>query len=152
MRHSNFAMGRVRRTGTERPAWVGRAAVLLVLLASATLVLLGTRSFYRHTARIRPVVVPFDLFWCSKDEDCVVLDRIGCCPCTQGGGQAAITRWHRDELRRFLKKACRQDPQVCVQVNVCRNDWLPRCVDRRCQLVLPAEDADSSPVASGRGE
>jgi len=106
---------------------------VLALIASAILVALGVRSFNRGMARTRPVVLPFEVFWCAKDEDCAVVNRIGCCRCTQGGGQAAVTRWRRDDLRRFLKRACDRD-QVCVQVNVCRPDLVARCVKRRCTL------------------
>jgi len=109
-------------------------AIVLALLASATLVVLGIRSFHRGTARSRPVVLPFEVFWCGKDQDCAVVDRIGCCACSEGGSQAAVTRWRRDDLRRFLKRACGPE-QVCVQVDLCRSKLRARCVDRRCRLV-----------------
>ncbi len=105
-----------------------------MLIGTAVLVALGVMSFHEGTARSRPVIVPFDLFWCERDEDCIVTGRIGCCSCRQGGGQAAITSWHRDDLRRFLKTACRPE-QVCVQVNVCRSDLRARCMNRQCRLV-----------------
>jgi len=103
------------------------------LLLAAAFVALGVRSFHEGTARTRPVVLPFEVFWCAKDEDCTVVDRIGCCSCSEGGAQAAITEWRRDELRRFLKRAC-QPGHVCIQIDVCRSDVVPRCVDRRCTL------------------
>lgn len=112
----------------------GRLAIVLALLASAVVVGVGMMSFHQETAVTRPVVFPWDMFWCKADEDCVAVDRIGCCPCQQGGGQAAITRWHEDNLRRFLKGACHRQ-QVCVQVDVCRRDLQPRCVERQCTLV-----------------
>lgn len=111
----------------------GRRAIVVALVATAGLVVLGTASFYRGTARSRPVVPPFDLFWCQRDEDCTLVERIGCCSCVQGGAQAAVTRWHVDDLRRFLKSACRPE-QVCVRVDLCRADWVARCVDRHCVL------------------
>jgi|SRR5512134_3382080 hypothetical protein len=114
---------------------MGRIGIILALLSSAMLVGLGVMSFHEGTAKSRPVVMPFDVFWCEKNEDCVAVDRIGCCPCQQGGGQAAVTTWHADNLRRFLKHACRAE-QVCVQVDVCRDDVQPRCVDRHCQLAV----------------
>ncbi len=103
------------------------------LLATALLVALGIVSFYDGTAQTRPVVLPFEIFWCAKDADCAVVDRIGCCACSQGGAQAAVTSWRRDELRRFLKSAC-ASRHVCIQVDVCRSDVSARCRDRQCTL------------------
>lgn len=114
-------------------------ATTLVLLASAALVALGVKSFYHGTARTRPVVLPFEMFWCASDADCSVTDRIGCCSCSEGGGQAAVTRWRRDNLRRFLKRACAAE-QVCVQVDLCRTDVQARCKHRRCQLVFVGQE------------
>lgn len=111
-----------------------RFGIVFALLCTAGLVSLGVMSFHEGTAKSRPVVVPFDLFWCEKDEDCVVTKSIGCCSCRQGGGQAAVTKWHTDDLRRFLKSACHKGQQVCVQVNVCSKDLRARCVDKQCQL------------------
>lgn len=108
--------------------------IVLALLLSAALVALGTWSFHRETARSRPVVLPFEVFWCEGDGDCLAVDRIGCCACSEGGAQAAITAWRRDELRRFLKRACEPE-QICVQVDLCRDDVVARCVARRCTLV-----------------
>lgn len=111
----------------------GRISVVLAVLCTAVFVALGVASFHEGTARTRPVVPPFDLFWCEKDSDCVVSRRVGCCSCRQGGAQAAVTKWHADDLRRFLKTAC-SGQSVCVQVDTCRNDWEARCVDRHCVL------------------
>ncbi len=112
----------------------GRLSVVLAFLVAAVMVAIGVMSFHEGTARTRPVVPPFDLFWCEKDDDCMVTKRIGCCSCTQGGGQAAITKWHADDLRRFLKSAC-NPRQVCVLVDVCRKDVEARCIERHCELV-----------------
>ena len=114
----------------------GKPSVIIALIGTTVLVGLGVMSFHEGTAKSRPVVPPFDVFWCEKDEDCTAVDQIGCCPCAQGGGQAAVTSWHVDDLRRFLKHACRRSEQVCVQVDVCRAGLSPRCVDRQCTLVL----------------
>jgi hypothetical protein len=114
---------------------MSRSIVLIAaLLASAALVALGTYSFHEETARSKPVVLPFEVLWCAEDSDCAVVDRIGCCSCSQGGAQAAVTVWRRDELRRFLKKACEPE-QICVQLNLCRSDVEARCVERHCTLV-----------------
>jgi len=115
------------------------SAGVLALVTSAVLVALGVMSFQKGAFRSRPVVLPFEVFWCAKDDDCAVVKQIGCCPCSQGGGQAAVTRWRRDDLRRFLKRACDRD-QVCVQVDVCRRGLAARCVKRRCTL-MEADDS-----------
>lgn len=112
----------------------GHLAIVLSLLASAALVGVGLMSFHQQAATTRPVVFPWDIFWCNSDDDCLVVDKIGCCDCRQGGGQAAVTRTHADQLRRFLRHACR-GKQTCVQVDVCRKDLEPRCVARQCTLV-----------------
>lgn len=111
-----------------------RLSIALALLASALLLAAGMMSFHQETARSKPVVPPFELFACTEDADCTVVKRIGCCPCSEGGAQAAVTAWRRDELRRFLKGACR-DTQVCVQVDLCRENVSASCIDRRCTLV-----------------
>jgi len=118
--------------------------VLLALLASALLVFFGVFSFKEKTARIKPVVPPYDIFWCSTDEQCSVVDRIGCCPCSQGGAQAAVTKWHRDELRVFLKSACKPPP-VCVQLDLCRPDARARCVKHRCTVVYEGKKKEGRP-------
>lgn len=109
-------------------------ATVVALLASAALLGLGVMSFHRGTATTKPVVLPFDLFWCAKDDDCVIVERIGCCDCDQGGAQGAITKWHADELRLFLKSACRPRP-VCVQLGLCRHDVKAVCEDHACRMV-----------------
>ncbi len=113
---------------------------VVALLACAGLVLIGTRSFHSETAKTRPVVLPFEVFWCGEDSDCAVVDRIGCCDCSQGGAQAAVTGWRRDDLRRFLKRACPSE-QVCVQVDMCRSDTRAKCEGRRCILAVGRGDS-----------
>ena len=110
------------------------AATVVALGLSATMLTLALMSFSHGTAKTLPIGPPFDLFWCQDDDDCAVVERIGCCPCDQGGGQGAVTSWHRDDLRLFLKSACKP-AQKCVQVDLCRKDVTSRCVDRRCRLV-----------------
>ena len=102
-------------------------------LVTAVMLVLGTRSFYDKTAELKPVILPYDIFWCAKDDHCEVVDQVGCCPCEQGGAQAAVTSWHRDDLRRFIKDACREEP-VCVQIDLCRADAEAVCRDRRCAI------------------
>ena len=111
--------------------------LLFALFVTTVFVVLGMTRFHEETATYRPVVPPYDFFWCAKDDDCAVVDQIGCCSCREGGAQTAITAWRRDDLRKFLKSACRPlDQQVCVQVNLCRKHGTARCVDRRCRLIL----------------
>ena len=82
--------------------------LLVALFATALFVVLGLVQFREKTAMHRPVVPPYDLFWCQTNNDCTVTDRIGCCACDEGGAQAAITRWRRDELAEFLAGACHE--------------------------------------------
>ena len=110
--------------------------LVTALIVSATLVFVGLYTFEEETVRSRRVVPPYDIFWCAEDADCMVVDQAGCCPCEEGGGQTAITRWHKDDLRRFVKKACRPwDKQVCVQIDTCSERTEARCEKRRCRLV-----------------
>lgn len=109
--------------------------VIAALLASAVLVALGVRSFHDETALTRPLVLPFEVFWCAADDDCTIVDRIGCCSCSEGGAQASVTAWRTDDLRRFLKRACDSE-QVCIQVDLCRTDLRARCKKRRCVAVV----------------
>lgn len=124
------------------------AATIAALLVTAALLGLGLMSFHDGTAAVKPVVLPFDSFWCAKDEDCTIVKRIGCCACSEGGAQGAVTRWHVDELRLFLKSACRPRP-VCIQLDLCRNDVKAYCDDHTCRLqTLPARStADAGPAA-----
>ena len=114
--------------------------LVIALLMSAALVALGLFNFHEDTASSRPVVVPYDFFWCSEDTHCGIVDKIGCCSCEQGGAQAAVNVSHRDDLRRFLKSACRpHGQQVCVQMDLCHDEFEARCVGRRCTLVVPSD-------------
>ena len=120
-------------------------ATVAALLATAALLGIGLMSFHHGTAATKPVVLPFDSFWCAGDEDCTVVERIGCCPCAEGGAQGAVTKWHTDELRLFLKSACRPRP-VCVQLDLCRHDVKAICEDHTCRLVPdPARRAAARP-------
>jgi hypothetical protein len=110
------------------------AATVAALLTTAALLGFGVMSFQDNTGGTKPVVVPFDLFWCAKDDDCIAVERIGCCSCEEGGAQGAVTRWHADDIRLFLKSACRPRP-VCIQLDLCRNDTKAICEDRHCRLV-----------------
>ncbi len=115
-----------------------RLAIILALLTSAAFVGVGLMSFNQQTAKTRPIVFPWDVFWCNADDDCLTVDKIGCCGCWQGGGQAAVSSTHANKLRRFLKHAC-HGKQACVQIDLCRKDLEPRCIARQCTLVSANE-------------
>jgi len=121
---------------------------IAALLASAILLGLGLMSFHKGTAATKPVVLPFDSFWCAGDADCTVVERIGCCACSEGGAQGAVNRWHTDDLRLFLKSACRPRP-VCIQLDLCRHDMKAICEERTCRLVPdPSKRGTKKPAAA----
>ncbi len=116
-------------------------ALLVALFTTVLFVGLGVVRFHEETATHRPVVPPYEIFWCQTDEDCAVVDRMGCCSCREGGAHAAVTKWRRDDLEDFLEGACRpMSAQVCVQVDLCRRDLVAKCEDRRCTLAVKTRD------------
>ena len=123
----------------------GMIATVAALLLTAALLAVGVSTFHDSTAGTKPVVLPFDSFWCAKDDDCIAVERIGCCSCEEGGAQGAITKWHADELRLFLKSACRPRP-VCIQLDLCRKDVKARCEGHSCRLALDPDRVAASPV------
>jgi len=88
-------------------------------------------SLEPESLHAKRVDVPAEITRCARDADCVLVDRISCCPCRSGGARWAINKDADQTLRRFLKHTCRQ-ATVCVQVNTCRSDLVPTCVDGRC--------------------
>lgn len=120
----------------------GTPAIVVALLVSAVLLGVGLMSFHAEVPATKPVVLPFDTFWCASDDDCALVERIGCCPCSEGGAQGAVTKWHVNELRRFLKQACRPRA-VCIQLDLCRHDVKAVCDRHTCRvgpLSLRTED------------
>ena len=93
-------------------------------------------SFYRATSRVRTLVIPNDILTCDRDEDCGLTNQIACCPCDFGGGQAAVNRRMRPQLKAFLQRAC-QDRIPCVDVSACREDLRTACKDNLCTVVTP---------------
>jgi len=93
-------------------------------------------SFYKATSRVKTLVIPPDVTSCSKDEDCGLTDQIGCCPCGSGGGQAAVNKRMRPQLKAFLQGACRKRVP-CVDISACRSDLTPVCWDNVCTLTTP---------------
>ena len=102
------------------------ATVLTAMLATVALISIGTDSL-----RIKRVDVPPEIARCATDSDCVLVYKIGCCPCQSSGARWAINKDGEDTLRRFLKRTCRHSA-VCTRVYTCRDDIMPGCVDNRC--------------------
>src|SRR5262245_46144140 len=103
---------------------------LFVVVAAVGFVL---TTFYRETSRTTTFVIPADITACETDDDCGVVDQIGCCPCEAGGGQAAVNKRMRARLKGFLRRACGQRP-ACVAVATCRTDLNTACVEGGCVL------------------
>jgi hypothetical protein len=111
--------------------------VLLGGLFLTLLVLsLALSSFYKATSRVKTLVIPPDVTSCSEDEDCGLTDQIGCCPCESGGGQAAVNKRMRRQLKAFLQGACHKRVP-CVDVSACRSDLTPVCRDNVCTVATP---------------
>jgi hypothetical protein len=108
-----------------------RRATLVACGVTAMLVAGAFFSLEPESLRAKRIDVPVDVTRCAADAECVLVDRIGCCPCRSGGARWAINRDAEGTLRRFLKRTCRPSA-VCVQVNTCRDDVVPACVDGRC--------------------
>ena len=107
-----------------------RATVVACLL-TATLVALALVSLDAGHLRIRRVALPSEIGQCISEADCVLVDKIGCCPCKAGGPQWAVNKDASEPLRKFLKRTCRRSA-VCMRVNSCRDDLLPACVGGLC--------------------
>jgi hypothetical protein len=108
-----------------------RRATLFACGLTAILVAASLFSLEPESLHVKRVDVPPDIARCAADTECVLVDRIGCCPCRSGGARWAINKDAEQTLRRFLKHTCR-GPAVCVQLNACRGDLVPACVDGRC--------------------
>ena len=78
-----------------------RFALLGGLFLTLLVLSLVLSSFYKATSRVKTLVLPPDVTSCSKDEDCGLTDQIGCCPCGSGGGQAAVNKRMRPQLKAF---------------------------------------------------
>lgn len=119
--------------------------VLLIVLLAAMAGIVGILAqFYQDTAELRTLVVPGDVFACHRDDDCGLANHVACCPCEASGGQAAVNKLKREQLKTFLQAAC-TEAVPCVEVDTCRDDVRPRCADDRCSLVpmdAPPRDGD----------
>src|SRR5881397_1552905 len=65
-------------------------------------------SFYKATSRVKTLIIPPDVVACTTDQDCGVTNQVACCPCEAGGGQGAVNKRMRLQLKGFLEGACRK--------------------------------------------
>src|SRR5256712_9558496 len=98
---------------------------------TAMLVAVALVSLEPESLRAKRVDVPADVARCAADAECMLVDRIGCCPCRSGGARWAINRDGEETLRRFLKRTCRR-AALCVQGNTRPRGLLAACGDGRC--------------------
>ena len=68
---------------------------ILVLSVSATI----------SDARDQCIDLP-DMTRCAVDEDCVVLDQVGCCGCTGGGYEGTVNHLMVDQLQSCIYERC----------------------------------------------
>ena len=108
-----------------------RWATLLTFALSGLLVALALVSLDDGKVRVTRLPLPVDLQRCTRDADCTLVDKLGCCACESGGARGAINGNQTDALRRFLKHACRRRG-VCVRIDTCQDDLVPACVEGRC--------------------
>jgi hypothetical protein len=108
-----------------------RRATVIACALSAMLAAVAFLSSRTDSLRIKRIDVPAEIGQCATDSDCVLVNRIGCCPCQSGGARWAINKDAGDTLRRFLKRACRH-AAVCTRVYTCRDDVLPSCAGGHC--------------------
>jgi hypothetical protein len=113
------------------PATSWRRATILACVASLMLVSVALVSLGGDGFSIKRIEVPTEITQCAGDSECVLVNKIGCCPCQSGGAQWSINKDAADMLRRFLKRTCRKSA-VCTRINACRDDLAPACVSGRC--------------------
>lgn len=68
---------------------------------------------------------------CQGDSDCVVVDRIGCCPCNMGGQQGAINQGKGAQLFSQLEACCMV---ACPAVVLCESNLVAVCQHGTCML------------------
>jgi hypothetical protein len=110
-----------------------RFALMAVLFVALFAITVTLSNFYKTTARVKTLVIPPDVTSCDKDEDCGLSNQVGCCPCEAGGGQAAVNKRMRQQLKAFLEGGCRRRVP-CIDVSACRNDLTPVCRDNVCAV------------------
>lgn len=109
-------------------------AVLLLTIGLGWMVVLFERSGHKA----RTITLPHDLQYCDEDEECGIVNQIGCCPCEFGGTQGTVNRDNRMRLKAFLRQAC-SSGVACIDIASCRDDLRAVCKRHRCRLALPSE-------------
>jgi len=112
-----------------------RFALMGVLFAALLAITVTLSNFYKATARVKTLVIPPDVMACETDEDCGVSNQIDCCPCEASGGQGAVNKRMRLQLKNFLEGACHKRVP-CVDISSCRDDLTAVCRDNVC-IVTP---------------
>ena len=113
-------------------------ASLLALSLSGLCIWAGLRPPDEGVQKKRKEALPPAVSACTADDDCLLVDRIGCCGCQASGAQWAINREQTDQLRRFIKHSCGLKAP-CVQLDSCRSDLVPVCIKGQCALrIAPA--------------
>lgn len=82
---------------------------------------------------------------CQEDSDCVVVEQIGCCPCSAGGQQAAINQSKQAELSLQLEVCCAA-AGVCLDVYLCEDNPAALCQSGTCALVNGAVTPTATPT------
>jgi len=111
-----------------------RFALMGVLFVALLAITVTLSNFYKATARVKTLVIPPDVMACETDEDCGVSNQIDCCPCEASGGQGAVNKRMRLQLKNFLEGACHKRVP-CVDVSSCRDDLAAVCRDNVCTVI-----------------
>ncbi len=80
---------------------------------------------------------------CQADSDCIVVDRIGCCPCNMGGQQGAINQGKEAEFFSQLEACC---SVVCPAVVLCESNLVAACQHGTCNLATVTATATPTPT------
>jgi len=86
---------------------------------------------------------PTEIFACAEDSDCVVVDQVGCCPCSTGGAQGAINQQKARYLMAWLSRCCEQS--ACLEVYLCQGGLSAACDMGTCQVAAPTATATRTP-------
>src|SRR5439155_949459 len=119
---------------TKKRSW--RGATIAALLLSTSLLGLAVISQDDGKIHLERMAMPEQIQGCTADADCTLVDQISCCACQSGGGQAAVNKRMRPQLKAFLQGACRKRVP-CVDVSACRSDLTPVCWDNVCTVTTP---------------
>jgi hypothetical protein len=78
---------------------------------------------------------PNDWLACKADSDCVVIDGLGCCSCTMGGRQGAISKDRVADAERLRQVCCGNI--ACPAVMLCKRGLAAVCEDGMCRVQWP---------------